>query len=93
MNEDLIGRLCLSEVMPTMALLPTGLLPALFPQTLDGMNKTIGGGRQAAIMAIFGLLSFERFDAFLLRTDQPFERFDLLLMRLNSSDRLFESFA
>ena len=93
MNEHLIGRLHLPEVMPTMALLPARRLPALFPQALGGTHKPIGGGRQTAIMAIFGLLPFEAFDAFSQRVDQPFKGFDALLLSVNGSDGLFEPFA
>ena len=45
------------------------------------------------MMAVFGLLSFQRFDALLQKVDQPFEGFDALLLRVNSSDGLFEPFA
>ena len=55
MNEHLVGRLHLPRVMPTMALLPVRRLPALFVQALGRTHKTIGGGRQTASMAIFGL--------------------------------------
>ena len=65
MNEDLIGLLYLPQVMPTMSWLSTGLLAALVSQALGRTHKTIGGGRQTAIMTIFGLLPFERFDALL----------------------------
>ena len=65
MNKHLIRRLNLPQVMPTMAWLSTGLLAALLPQALGRTHKTIGGGRQTAIMAIFGLLPFEGFDALL----------------------------
>ena len=65
MNEHLIERLHLPQVMPTMSWLSTGLLAALLPQALGRTHKTIGGGRQTAIMAIFGLLPFEGFDALL----------------------------
>jgi hypothetical protein len=60
MNEHLIGRHHLLEVMPPVALLPTGLLAALVSQALRRTNEAIGGGRQPAIMAILGLLPFER---------------------------------
>jgi hypothetical protein len=73
MNEDLIRRLHLPQVMPTMAWLSTGLLAALLPQALGRTHKPIGGGRQTASMAIFGLLPFQGFDALLLSLDQPFE--------------------
>jgi hypothetical protein len=65
MNEDLIGLLYLPQVMPTMSWLSTGLLAALLTQALGRAHKTIGGGRQTAIMAIFGLVPFEGFDALL----------------------------
>ncbi len=93
MNEDLIGRLYLPQVMPTMAWLSTGLLAALVPQALGRTHETIGGGRQTAIMAIFGLLPFEGFDAFLQRVNQPFEDVHALLLSANGADGLFESFA
>src|SRR6266567_4061300 len=63
MNEDLIRRLHLPQMMSTMSWLSTGLPAALVPQALGRTHKTIGGGRQTAIMAIFGLLPFEGLDA------------------------------
>jgi len=93
MNEDFIGRLYLLEMMSAMSLLPTGLLAALFPQALERANKTIRGGRQAAMMTIFGKLSFQRFDTLLLKADQPFEGLDLLMLGFKSADCLFESFS
>jgi len=93
MNEDFIRCLDLPQVMSTMTCLPTRFLAALCAQALGGTNKTIRGGRQTAIMAIFGLLSFEGFDVLLQSVDQPFEDFHTLLLRANSDDGLFESFA
>src|SRR5260221_3638681 len=93
MNEHLIGRLHLPQVMPTMALLPTRRLPAFFPQALGGTHKPIGGGRQTAVMAIFGLLPFQGFDALLQRVDQPFEDVHTLLPSADGDDGLFESFS
>jgi hypothetical protein len=93
MNQDLIRRLHLPQVMPTMALLSTGLLAALLPQALGRTDKPIGGGRQTAFMAIFGLLPFEGFDALLQSVDQPFEDIHALLLRANGDDGLFEPFA
>lgn len=55
MNEHLIGRLYLLEMIPPML-----HLAALVPQALWGTHKTIGGRRQTALVAIFGLLPFER---------------------------------
>jgi hypothetical protein len=92
MNEHLIGRLHLPQVMATMTPLPASCLPALCAQALGRTNKTIGGGRQTAIMAIFGLLPFEGFDALLLRGNQPFKGFDALLLSLKGQDRLLEPF-
>ena len=80
MNEDLIRALYLPQVRPTMSWLSTGLLAALLPQALGRTHKTIGGGRQTAIMTIFGLVPFEGFDALLQRVDQPFEDFHALLL-------------
>jgi len=71
-------HLYLPQVMPTMSFLPTGLLAAPLPQALGYTNKTIGGGRQTTLVAIFGLL--------------PFKGFDALLLIFKSGDRLFESF-
>src|SRR2546421_3053314 len=93
MNEHLIGRLDLPQVMATMAFLAAWFLPALCAQALGGTHKTVRRGRQTAIMAIFGQPPFESFDALLLGGDQPLEGFDALLLRLNGSDGFFESFA
>jgi len=93
MNEDLIGHLDLPQVMPTMAWLSTRRLPAFFAQALGGTHKPIGGGRQTAVMAIFGLLPFQGFDALLQGVDQPFEDVHTLLPRTNGDDGLFEPFA
>src|SRR5712691_91669 len=93
MNEHLIRRLYLPQMMPTMAWLSTGLLAALVSQALGGTHKTIGGGRQTAVMAIFGLLPLEGVDALLLRVDEPFEGFHALLPRANGDEGLFEPFA
>src|SRR5260370_18172783 len=79
--------------MPPMALLPARLLAALFPLALGSTHKTIGGGRQTAVMTIFGLLPFESFDTLLESVDQPFEVFYTLLPRANGDDGLFEPFA
>jgi hypothetical protein len=92
MNEDLIGRLQLREMMATMAFLPTGLLAAFVPQALRGAHKAIGRGRQTTVMAIFGLLPFQGLDALMQSLDQPFEGSHPLLVRLNGLDGLFESF-
>jgi hypothetical protein len=93
MNEDLIRHLHLPEVMPTMSWLSTGLLAALVSQALGRTDKTIRGGRQTAIMTVFGLLPFEGFDALLQSVDQPFEDLHTLLPRANRDDGLFEPFA
>ena len=69
MDEDLIRHLHLLEVMPTVTRLPARLLAALVPQALGGAHKPIGGGRQTAIMAIFGLLPLQRFHALLERPE------------------------
>src|SRR6266571_2830356 len=92
MNEDLIRRLHLPQMMSTMSWLSTGLPAALVPQALGRTHKTIGGGRQTAIMAIFGLLPFEGLDALLQRVDEPFENFHALVLRANGDDGLFEPF-
>ena len=93
MKENLIGVGHLLQVMPPVPFLPTRLLPALFAQTLRGTHEAIGGGGQTAIMAIFGLLPFEGFDALLLRVDEPFEDSHALLLRAHGDDGLFEPFA
>src|SRR6266851_556005 len=93
MNDDLIRRLHLPQVMPTMSWLSTGLLAALLSQALGRTHKTIGGGRQTAIMAIFGLLPFQGVDALLQSLDQPFENFHALVLRAKGDDGLFEPFA
>jgi hypothetical protein len=48
MNEHLIGRLNLPQVMATMAFLPTGLLAALFAQVI--LPRICGGGEAARIL-------------------------------------------
>src|SRR5260370_35335167 len=63
MNEHLIGRLHLPQVMPTMSWLSTRLLAPLCAQALGRTHKPIGGGRQTAVMAIFGLLPLQGVDA------------------------------
>src|SRR5437763_2896500 len=93
MHEDVIRLLHLLEMMPTMALLSSGLLAAFFAQALGWPHKAIRGRRQTAIMAVFGLVSFQGFDALLQKVDQPLEGFDVLLLRLNGHDGLFEPFA
>jgi hypothetical protein len=65
MHDHLIGTLHLLKVMTLMTVLSAWLLAALLPQALGWTHKAIGGGRQTAIMAIFGLLPFERFDPLL----------------------------
>ena len=52
-----------------MAWLTTSLLAALVSLALGRTHKTIGGGRQTALMAIFGLLPFEGFVALLTIDD------------------------
>src|SRR6266566_2315526 len=79
--------------MPTMSCLSTGLLAARFAQALGRTYKPIGGGRQIAIMAIFGLLPLERFEALLQRVDQPLELCHALLLQANGDEGLFEPFA
>jgi hypothetical protein len=71
----------LPQVMAAMSWLSTGLLAALLSQALGRTPKPIGGGRQTASMAIFGLLPFEGFDALLPRVNEPFKGFDTLLLR------------
>src|SRR5947209_14932942 len=71
MKEHLIRYLDLPQVMAPMALLPSGPLAALFAQALGRRPKAIGGRRQTAIITVFGQLPFQRFDALLLRADQP----------------------
>ena len=92
MNDDLIRHLHLSQVVPMMALLSICLLPALLAQALCRANKPIRGGRQTAIMAIFGLVPFQVSDALLLRRDESFENSYLLLLSVDGNDGLFESF-
>jgi hypothetical protein len=93
MNEDVIRVLHLVEMMPTVAFLPAGLLPAPLAQALGWPHKPIRGRRQVTIVAIFGLLSFQGFDALLQKVDQPFQGFDALLLSVNGDDGLFEPFA
>jgi hypothetical protein len=61
MHEHLIGKLDLLEVMPTMPHLATRFLAAGLSQTLRRANKAIGGRRQAAVVAVFGLLPLQFF--------------------------------
>src|SRR5206468_10566405 len=89
----LIRYLDLPQVMAPMALLPSGPLAALFAQALGRRPKAIGGRRQTAIMTVFGQLPFQRFDALLLRADQPLEPLKALLLRHKSFKSFFESFA
>src|SRR5260370_20912405 len=67
MDENLIGVVHLPQMMPPVPLLPTRLLPALFPQTLGGTHEAIGGGWQTTIMAIFALVPFDRLDTLVHR--------------------------
>jgi len=92
-DEDLIGRLHLSQVMPTMAHLAAWFLATLLPQALGYTHEAVGGGGQTAIMTIFGLVPFEGVDALLQSVDQPFEDFHALVLRANGDDGLFEPFA
>src|SRR5258708_22764482 len=79
--------------MPTMSWLTTRLLATLCAQALGRTHKPIGGGRQTAVMAIFGLLPLQGVDALLQRLDQPFEDVHTLLPSANGDDGLFEPLA
>ena len=93
MNEHLIRRLDLPQMMSTMAFLSAWFLAAFVPQALGEPHKPIGGGRQTTIMAIFGQLPFEGFDVLLLRGDQPLEVVDTLVQGLQGHNGLLEPFA
>src|ERR1700688_2215076 len=93
MNEHLVRGLHLPQVMPLVSLLPTRLLAARFAQALGHTHEAIGGGRQTAIMAIFGLLPLQGLEALLQPCDQPCEHLHALLSSTNGDDGLFESFA
>jgi hypothetical protein len=79
--------------MSTMTFLPAWLFAALLPQTLGGTHKPIGRRRQVTIMAIFCLLSFQRFDTLLQTVDLPFQRFGVLLQPFDRLDSFFEPLA
>jgi len=59
-------------------------------QTLGRADKAIGRRRQAAIVAIFGLLPLQRFDALLQHLKLPLQILGMLLQSLNGLDRFFE---
>src|SRR5258707_14499794 len=63
MDENLIGVVLLPQMMPPVPLLPTRLLPALFPQTLGRSHQTIGGRWQTDIPDICGFVPFEGRDS------------------------------
>src|SRR5436305_11991632 len=58
MNEDVIRLLHLLEMMPTVSLLSAGLLAAFFRQALGWPHKSMGGGMQTVMIALFGLWCF-----------------------------------
>lgn len=61
MDQHHIGCVHLSEVMASMAFVPTWLLATFLPQALGGTHTPIGRGRQVAVVALFGLLCFQGF--------------------------------
>src|SRR5262249_45835933 len=75
MNEYLIGRLDLPQVMPTLTWLSARLIAALVPQALGRTHKPIGGGRQTAIMVIFALVQESDQVVVASRGDPPGARF------------------
>jgi hypothetical protein len=74
-----------------MALLSAWLFATLLLQALGKTHKPIGRGRQVAVVAIFGLLSFEDFDAFLQHIDLSFQRLGMLQTPFDRLDGLMES--
>jgi hypothetical protein len=91
--DHCIRTLHLFEMMTMMAVLPAQLLPALLPQTFGSTHKPIGRRREAAVMAVFGLLSFQDFDTLLQHLDLPLQIPGLLLQPFDRLDRFLEGFA
>ncbi len=89
MKLYLVGHLHLSEVMSSMAFLPTRLLPTLLFQAFRHTHKAIRGRRQTAIMAILRLLPLQHFYASL----QPFEALGVFLQPFDGLNGFFQTLA
>jgi hypothetical protein len=88
MGHNLIWSLDLTQGVPLVTRLASGLFAALLAQRFGHPYKAIRGGRPATVVAVFGLLPLKRFDAFLLKGNHAFQVLDTLLEGLNGMDRL-----